>query len=72
MTVFTREREGLISPPVEMMTKDQIRKAIAQRDALEAKLRAADRELIQMGRQFWQDQGLCSFPRVEALRRAVL
>jgi len=55
-----------------MMTKDQIRKKLAERDALECKLRAADRELITMGREFWQDQGLCSFPRVDALRRAVL
>jgi hypothetical protein len=53
------------------MNKDQIRRKIAERDALEAKLRTADRELITMGRQFWQDQGLCSFPRVDALRRAV-
>lgn len=53
------------------MTPTAIRKKLAERDALEAKLRTADRELIAMGREFWQEQGLCAFPRVEALRKAV-
>jgi len=53
------------------MTPTLIRKKFAQRDELQEKLRNADRELIQMGREYWQEQGLCAFPRVDALRKAV-
>lgn len=54
-----------------MTTEDKIRRKLAARDALESRLRQADREVIELGRVFWQEQGLCSFPRVDALRRAV-
>lgn len=52
-------------------TADQIRAMIADRDRLEAALRKADTDIMAMGRAFWNAQGLCAFPRVDALRRAV-
>lgn len=52
-------------------TADQIRKMIADRDRLEAALRKADADIMAAGRMFWEAQGLCAFPRVDALRRAV-
>lgn len=52
-------------------TADQIRAKLAERDRLEAALRKADTDLIAAGREYWQAQGLCAFPRVDALRRAV-
>lgn len=52
-------------------TESDIRRQLSKRDRLESDLRKADSELITMGRAYWQAQGLCSFPRVDALRRAV-
>ena len=52
-------------------TADQIRAKLAERDKLASDLRQADTDLMAMGRAFWEAQGLCAFPRVDALRRAV-
>jgi C4-dicarboxylate-specific signal transduction histidine kinase len=52
-------------------TAETIRAKLAKRDRLERELREADADLIAAGRLYWADQGLCAFPRVDALRRAV-
>jgi len=52
-------------------TKDDIREKIEKRDRLEAELRAADRDLIETGRAYWEAQGCRVFPRVGALRSVV-